>query len=104
MTPTIVNNDIDVLIDALKSLGTGALLTQAANNLKDAVSAVQSTNKAASINIKINVKPDPNSSGEIIVFGTTSANLPKEPIKARFYVSNEFLPVRNAPNQMLLNM
>lgn len=104
MTQTIVNNDVDVLIDALRSLGAGALLSQAADNLKSAIGAVQSTNKAASINIKINVKPDPNSSGEIIVFGTTSANLPKEPIKARFYVSNEFLPVRNAPNQMLLNV
>lgn len=101
---TIVNSDIDVLVDALRSLGAGALLGAAAENLKEAIRAVQMTGKTAGVTIKISVKSDPNSEGEVLVFGTTSASLPKEPVKARFYVSNELLPVRNAPNQLVMKM
>ena len=97
---TIVNSDIDVLVDALRSLGAGAPLGAAAENLKEAIRAVQITGKTAGVTIKISVKSDPNSEGEVLVFGTTSASLPK----ARFYVSNELLPVRNAPNQLVMKM
>ncbi|AQW80771.1 hypothetical protein CPIN17260_0443 [Campylobacter pinnipediorum subsp. pinnipediorum] len=102
MNQTVVNNDIDILIEALRSLGGGSLLAQTANNLKDAISAVQSTKKTASVNIKITVKTDPNSENEIVVFGTTGVTLPKEPIKTRFYVSREFLPTRTAPDQLVM--
>ena len=56
------------------------------------------------MSIKLNIKPDANSEGEIIVFGTTGVNLPKEPIRTRFYVSENLLPVRNAPNQLVMSM
>lgn len=103
MEPQIVSKDVDVLVECLRSLGAGALLSQTANNLKEAISAVKATGKAASVSIKLNIKPDTNSEGEIIVFGTTGVNLPKEPIRARFYVSESLLPVRNAPNQMVFS-
>lgn len=100
---TIVNNDIDVLVDALKSLGAGALLSESANNLKKAIGAVRTTGKTANITIKITVKQDQNSDGEIIMFGSNSVSLPKEPVKARFFVSENLLPTRTAPNQMVMN-
>ena len=104
MEPQIVSKDVDVLVECLRSLGAGMLLSQTANNLKEAISAVKATGKAASVSIKLNIKPDTNSEGEIIVFGTTGVNLPKEPIRARFYVSESLLPVRNAPNQLVMSM
>lgn len=104
MEPQIVSKDVDVLVECLRSLGAGMLLSQTANNLKEAISAVKATGKVASVSIKLNIKPDTNSEGEIIVFGTTGVNLPKEPVRARFYVSESLLPVRNAPNQLVMSM
>lgn len=98
---TIVDDEIDIFIDALKSLGAGAFLKEAATNMKKAVIASQNTNKTASITLKISVKND--CSGEILLFGSTNATLPKEPIRSRFYVSKNMLPVRNEPGQKLLN-
>ncbi|MDL0089268.1 hypothetical protein [Campylobacter gastrosuis] len=103
MTQKVINSDIDVLIDALRSLGGGAFLSETAKNLKTAINSVVSTSKPASVTLKLTIKPDQHESGQIVVFGQNGLNLPKEPVKTRFYVSNEMLPSRNAPEQLVFD-
>ncbi len=100
MTQTVVSNEIDVLIDALKTLGNGALLSETASNVKKVIAAVSQTNKTANLSIRITIKPDANSSGEIVVYGSNTISLPKEPVRARFYVDKDMLPVRDIPGQL----
>ncbi|MBR8466356.1 hypothetical protein KDE13_08420 [Campylobacter sp. faydin G-140] len=103
MTQTVVNSDIDVLIDALRSLGGGAFLSETSKNLKTAINSVVQTEKSANITLKLTIKPDQHEKGQIVVFGSNSVILPKEPIKTRFYVSKEMLPSRNAPDQLVFD-
>ncbi|MBR8462963.1 hypothetical protein KDD93_00030 [Campylobacter sp. faydin G-24] len=54
MNPTIVSNDTNIFMDALRSLGVSVLLSQAIKNLR----AVRETNKSASVTVKLTIKPD----------------------------------------------
>lgn len=100
---TILPGEVQELIDAIKSIGGGALSQQAANNLQKAVKATVLQNKKSTVNITLSIKK----SGDdmIVIDGTTKANIPTTPISGGFFYNpRTFMPSRNRQDQLVMNL
>ncbi|OCL85714.1 hypothetical protein AAX26_01781 [Aliarcobacter thereius] len=99
---TIQPADVEVFIDAFKSIGGGNLALQVAQNLQKAVKNTYINEKKSSISINIDII---KTNDEMIsLSGSTKANLPVQRISGAFFVNQQtFLPSRNRPDQMLMN-
>lgn len=97
----VVSEEMDSFCEALKGLGNGAFLSEAIANLKKAMEAVSFEGKNASITLKLTIKPS-DVENTINIIGTNSVLLPKPQIKSAFYVSEQMLPTRTQPKQMIL--
>ena len=97
----ILPDEINVLIDAMKSIGGGELTRQAAQNLQKAVKSTYLNEKKSSISINIDIH---KANDEMITLtGTTKANLPANKITGAFFVNQQtFLPSRNRPDQLVM--
>ncbi|MCT7489101.1 hypothetical protein AAHK07_09275 [Aliarcobacter cryaerophilus] len=93
--------EIEVLIEAMKSIGGGELTRQAAENLQKAVKATYLNDKKSSISIVIEIT---KSNDEIVTLtGSTKATLPANKISGAFFVNQKtFLPTRNRPDQTVM--
>lgn len=97
----IVSEEMDSFCEALKGLGNGAFLNEAIVNLKKAMEAASFEGKNASITLKLTIKPS-DVEGAINVIGTNSLTLPKPQIKSSFYISEQMLPTRQQPKQLVI--
>ncbi|WP_297814037.1 hypothetical protein [uncultured Helicobacter sp.] len=97
----IVSEEMDSFCEALKGLGNGAFLSEAIANLKKAMEVVSFEGKNASITLKLTIKPS-DVENTINIIGTNSVCLPKPQIKSAFYVSEQMLPTRTQPKQIVL--
>ncbi|MDE5602629.1 MAG: hypothetical protein K2I71_01745 [Helicobacter sp.] len=97
----IVSEEMDSFCEALKGLGNGAFLNESIANLKKAMEAASFEGKNASITLKLIIKPS-DVEGAINVIGTNSLTLPKPQIKSSFYISEQMLPTKEQPKQILL--
>lgn len=98
----ILPDEINVLIDAMKSIGGGELTRQAAANLSKAVKATCLEDKKSSVIIELTIS---KSNDEMItIAGSTRAKLPTHQISGAFFVNHQtYLPQRDRPNQMVMN-
>lgn len=98
----ILPDEINVLIDAMKSIGGGELTRQAAANLQKAVKATCLEDKKSSVIIELTIS---KSNDEMItITGSTRAKLPTHQITGAFFVNHQtYLPQRDRPNQMVMN-
>lgn len=100
------NNDIypaeiEILIDAMKSIGGGELTRQAASNLQAAVKATCLEDKKSSVTIVLTIQK--TNDEMITISGSTKANLPAQRIQGAFFVNHQtYLPQRNRPNQSVM--
>ncbi|MCL9820955.1 hypothetical protein NCR96_04250 [Helicobacter sp. 14348-15] len=97
----IVSKEIDSFCETMKSLGRGAFLGEAVENLKKAMESVVLEGKSASITLKITIKAA-EMEGTINLVGSNSVTLPKPQIKGSFYIGEGYLPTRNQPQQIIL--
>lgn len=98
----IVPNEIEALIDAMKSVGGGELTQMAATNLQKVVKATMLEGKNSTI--QINLKIVKTNEEMIIIEGTTKATLPTPKITGAFFVDKQkYLPSRNRPDQMVMD-
>ena len=97
----IVSEEMDSFCEALKGLGNGQFLSESIANLKKAMEAASYEGKNASITLKLILKPS-DVEGAINVIGTNSLTLPKPQIKSSFYISEQMLPTKEQPKQILL--
>ncbi|MFW2606225.1 hypothetical protein [Aliarcobacter butzleri] len=98
---TVQPEDVEVFIDAFKSIGGGHLALQVAQNLQKAVKSTYLNEKKSSISINIDIH---KANDEMITLtGTTKANLPANKITGAFFVNQQtFLPSRNRPDQLVM--
>lgn len=97
----IVSEEMDSFCEALKGLGNGAFLNESVANLKKAMEVVSFEGKNASITLKLIIKPS-DVEGAINIVGTNAITLPKPQIKSSFYISEQMLPTRVQPKQLVL--
>ncbi|MDR1007544.1 MAG: hypothetical protein LBL65_03125 [Campylobacteraceae bacterium] len=102
---TIVDNEIDIFVNALRSLGAGGFMKEATENLKKAIREAAVTKKSATITMRVTVKSDEE--GEIVLLGNNMVQLPRTLIKARYFISPKTILLSNAHVrniQIMLNL
>lgn len=93
--------EIEILIEAMKSIGGGELTRQAADNLQRAVKATCLEDKKSSVTIVLTIHK--TNDEMITISGSTKATLPAQKISGAFFVNHQtYLPQRNRPNQMVM--
>lgn len=93
--------EIEILIEAMKSIGGGELTRQAAENLQRAVKATCLEDKKSSVTIVLTIQK--TNDEMITISGSTKATLPAQKISGAFFVNHQtYLPQRNRPNQMVM--
>ncbi len=93
--------EIEILIEAMKSIGGGELTRQAAENLQRAVKATCLEDKKSSVTIVLTIQK--TNDEMITISGATKATLPAQKISGAFFVNHQtYLPQRNRPNQMVM--
>ena len=93
--------EIEILIEAMKSIGGGELTRQAAENLQRAVKATCLEDKKSSVTIVLTINK--TNDEMITISGSTKATLPAQKISGAFFVNHQtYLPQRNRPNQMVM--
>lgn len=94
--------EIEILIEAMKSIGGGELTRQAADNLQKAVKATCLEDKKSSIIIELTISK--TNDEMITISGSTRAKLPAQKISGAFFVNHQtYLPQRNRPNQTVID-
>lgn len=94
--------EIEILIEAMKSIGGGELTRQAANNLQKAVKATCLEDKKSSVTIVLTIAK--TNDEMITISGSTKASLPAQKISGAFFVNHQtYLPQRNRPNQTVID-
>jgi hypothetical protein len=94
--------EIEILIEAMKSIGGGELTRQAADNLQRAVKATCLEDKKSSVTIVLTIAK--TNDEMITISGSTKATLPAQKISGAFFVNHQtYLPQRNRPNQMVMD-
>ena len=94
--------EIEILIEAMKSIGGGELTRQAAENLQRAVKATCLEDKKSSVTIVLTIQK--TNDEMITISGSTKATLPAQKISGAFFVNHQtYLPQRNRPNQMVMD-
>lgn len=94
--------EIEILIEAMKSIGGGELTRQAADNLQKAVKATCLEDKKSSITIVLTIQK--TNDEMITISGSTKASLPAQKISGAFFVNHQtYLPQRNRPNQTVID-
>ncbi len=94
--------EIEILIEAMKSIGGGELTRQAADNLQRAVKATCLEDKKSSVTIVLTIQK--TNDEMITISGSTKATLPAQKISGAFFVNHQtYLPQRNRPNQMVMD-
>ncbi len=94
--------EIEILIEAMKSIGGGELTRQAADNLQRAVKATCLEDKKSSVTIVLTIQK--TNDEMITISGSTKATLPAQKISGAFFVNHQtYLPQRNRPNQTVID-
>ena len=94
--------EIEILIEAMKSIGGGELTRQAADNLQRAVKATCLEDKKSSVTIVLTIQK--TNDEMITISGSTKATLPAQKISGAFFVNHQtYLPQRNRPNQLVMD-
>lgn len=98
---SIVPGEVQALIEAIKTIGGGALSQQAATKLSEAVKATVLLGKNSSVTIQLKIK---KANEEMITIeGNTKATIPQAPISAGFFYSQQnYMPSRNRQDQMTI--
>jgi hypothetical protein len=99
---TIFPGEVQALIDAIQSIGGGALSQKAADNLQKAVKATVLQGKKSTVSITLSIK---KANDEMITIeGDTKASIPSTPIAGGFFYNpRTFMPSRNRQDQMVMD-
>lgn len=86
--------------DILRDIRKGRAVDEATTKLAQLVAKVVETGKGGALTVTLNVRPQKNDSGQVVISTTVSSKLPEAGLPdAIFYVDGEGDLVRNDPTQ-----
>lgn len=89
------------LINVLLIVGGGTVLTEAAKQLQDCVKSAMLDGASTSLTIKLEFKKSTDES--LKIRGYSKCSIPVIKPSSAFFVSQDYLPSRERPNQQLMN-